>query len=252
MSTNKIFIISGLILAASVGFFVSAVVFNKSDNRPLYERGMERFQCNRDSFPNWNRMGSNKYFPNNRMMQGPSKYKMDSLLGLSKDQITAMEQHMKASDSLRKALATKIRDAEFRLHDALNAETISETDLKAIRTELLTLNEQRLDNKIANVRFFVSTLTPEQNKKLQEMHSKMMKWMKNAPRGMNRFDSDEDLGNMERGPRHDGQGPRLGGNGPRQDGQGPHMDGKGPHQDGQGPRMGGNGPRPLGPPAQER
>ena len=239
MSMNKIFTISGLILAASVGFFVSAVVF-KGDNRPPYEQGMERFQCDRDSFPNGNGMGFNKYSQNNRgsMMQGPPKHKMDSLLGLSKDQIAAMEQHMKASDSLRKALTTKIRNAEFRLHDALNAETISEVDLKAIRTELLTLNEQRLDNKIANVRFFVSTLTPEQNKKLREMHSKMMKQMKNAPRGMNKFDGDEDPGEMERGPREDGQGP--------------HMDGNGPHQDGQGPRMGGNGQRPMGPPPQER
>jgi hypothetical protein len=213
---NKIFTISGLILAASVGFFISAVVF-KSDNRPPYEQGMERFQCDRDSFPSGNGMGSDKYSPNNRsMMRGPSKYKIDSLLGLSKDQTASMEQHMKASNSLRKALTQKIRDAEFRLHDALNAETISESDLKVIRTELLTLNEQRLDHKITDVRFFVSTLTPEQNKKLRELDSKMMKQMQNAPRGMNKFDGDEDLGEMEPGgPRRDGQGPHMGGNGPR-------------------------------------
>jgi Spy/CpxP family protein refolding chaperone len=237
---NKIFTISGLILAASVGFFISAVVF-KSDNRPPYEQGMERFQCDRDSFPSRNGMGSNKYSQNNRgpMMQGPSKYKMDSLLELSKDQTAAMEQHMKSSNSLRKALTQKIRDAEFRLHDALNAETISEADLKSIRTELLALNEQRLDNKITDVRFFVSTLTPEQNKKLRELDSKMMKQMQNAPRGMNKFDGDEDPGEMEPG-------------GPRRDGQGPHMDGNGPHQDGQGPRMGDNGPRPMTLPPQER
>jgi hypothetical protein len=214
---NKIFTISGLILAASVGFFVSAVVF-KGDNKLRYEEQMEIGQGDPDSFPGENGMAFHKNAKSNRgfMMQGPSKYKMDSLIGLSKDQIAAMDQHKQASDSLRKALTTKIRDAEFRLHDALDAETISEADLKVIRTDLLTLNEQRLDSRIANIRFFISTLTPEQTKKLRDMDAEMMKQMKDVPREMNKFDGDADPGEMEPGgPRRDGQGPHMGGNGPR-------------------------------------
>lgn len=243
-NSSKIFTISGLILAASVGFFVSAIVF-RDDNKPRYEEQMEIGQGDQDLFPGQNGKAFHKNTKNNRgfMMQGPSKYKMDSLIGLSKDQIAAMDQHKQASDSLRKALSKKIKDAEIRLHDALNAETISEAELKAIRTDLLTLNEQRLDNRIATIRFFMSTLTPEQNKKVREMHTKMMKQMReegiNAPGEMNKFGGDEDPGEMEPSER-------------RQDGQGPHMDGNGPNQDGQGPHHEKQGPHHMPPPAQER
>jgi Spy/CpxP family protein refolding chaperone len=249
-NSSKMFIISGLILAASVGFFVSAIVF-KGDHKPPCEKQMES-QGDQNSFPSEGGMTLPKGAKGNRgfMMPDPAKAKMDSLLGLSKDQIAAIEQQKQASDSLRKALSKKIKDAEIRLHDALNAETISEADLKAIRTELLTLNEQRLDNRIANIRFFISTLTPEQNKKLRDLHLKMMKQMKEGRKGLpeevSKSENDEGPDAMEPPePRQDGQRPRM-------DGQGPHMDGNGPHQDGQGPRHNRQGPREMPPPSQKR
>lgn len=245
-NSTKLLILCGLVLAASAGFFVSAVVFKGTD-KTRYEPQFERGPCDRDQFLDDKSMTSRKYSKSGQrfMMQGPPRYEIDSLLGLSKDQIAAMDQHGQAFDSLRKALSKKIKDTEIRLHDALNAETVSEADLKAIRTELLVLNEQRLDSKIATVRFFVSTLTPEQNKKLREIHSKVMKQIKEegktAPREMNNFGGDEYPGEMESGE-------------PRQDGQGPRMDGNGPNQDGQGPRHNKQGPRqmPPPPPLQER
>lgn len=97
------------------------------------------------------------------------KRQIDSALGLSTRQIAQLDSNGRACDSIRKVMKRTIRDKERRLHDILDADSVSESDLQVVRMELLILNEKRLDSRIADIRFFKSVLTPEQRVKLKEM-----------------------------------------------------------------------------------
>ncbi|MCK9181998.1 MAG: Spy/CpxP family protein refolding chaperone [Fibrobacteraceae bacterium] len=182
-SSSKLFLASGLILAASVGFFASSVFFNHSP-RPFDNRGpaQEEMQVPREE--------------NTARQDGPlpSKRDIDSILGLSKDQIAKLDSNVKACDSTRKALHQKIRMTERKLHDVLDQNPISEADLKSVRAELLLLNEERLDLRIADIKRFKAVLTPEQNKKLKALQPKFENKYQN--KGKNKLGS-EGRGNRD-------------------------------------------------------
>ena len=97
------------------------------------------------------------------------KRQIDSALGLSAGQIAQLDSNGRACDSIRKEMKKTIREKERRLHDILDADSVSESELQVVRMELLILNEKRLDSRIADIRFFKSVLTPEQKIKLKEL-----------------------------------------------------------------------------------
>lgn len=58
-----------------------------------------------------------------------------------------------------------MQKAELRLRQALETQPIDEAKLKSAREDLVKLQTQQLDFRIAQMRFFLSILTPEQRKK---------------------------------------------------------------------------------------
>lgn len=58
-----------------------------------------------------------------------------------------------------------MQKAELRLRQALETQPIDEVKLKSAREDLVKLQTQQLDFRIAQMRFFLSILTPEQRKK---------------------------------------------------------------------------------------
>lgn len=222
MSHAKILIACGIILAASVGFFAGSFAFKD----PFHFRGPKPDAMQQmDPDAQWN--------GHHKEMRGMlSKEQLDSTLGLSKEQIAQMNAHRTAADSAIKALRKQIRAAEIKLHDILGADNISETDLQAVRTELISLNQQRLDQRIADIRFFRSVLNADQKKKMDEIHKQFLAQMKadklqkrNSEMAPDEDDSDEQPGGVPGQGPHGNHGHHGGpdGNGP-QNGQRPPRD----------------------------
>lgn len=155
--------ICGLVLAAAVGFFASSVIF-----------------CTKNSLPPPNAPEAFNPPIENELPEIPKpkfdfKQKMDSALGLSKEQIAKMDSNGRACDSLRRHLNRQIKVAEHELHSILKADSVDEAALRSIRAKLLLLNEKRLDLRIQDVKFFKSVLTKEQNLKFKSLESKFDK-----------------------------------------------------------------------------
>ncbi|PWL04270.1 hypothetical protein [Hallerella porci] len=165
MNKFKIFWCSGIILAAAAGFFAGSAVFR-------HEQKIQK---------NWE---SDEIHPGDefRHFKKPThfefKQKMDSALGLSKTQQIQLDSNGRTCDSLRREMKKSIRNAEMRLHDILEADSVSEADLLSVRAELLLLNEKRLDQRIADIRFFKSVLTHEQAEKFKSFGKKFEKMKK--------------------------------------------------------------------------
>lgn len=237
MSHAKILIACGIILAASAGFFAGSFAFKG----PCHFRGPQPDAMQQmDPDGQWN--------GHHKEMRGMlSKEQLDSTLGLSQEQIAQMNARRMAADSANKALRKQIRAAEIKLHDILGADNISETDLQAVRTELISLNQQRLDQRIADIRFFRSVLNADQKKKMDEIHKQFLAQMKadklqkrNSEMAPDEDDSDDQPeGAPGQGPRGDNNA--SGNHGPQAQGpEGGHGQHGGPHgaPDGNGPQNG--------------
>lgn len=242
MSHTKILIVCGVILAASAGFFAGSCAFKG----PCHFGGPK---------PEMQQMNGPDDRCDRRHGQMPgmlSKEQLDSALNLSKDQMAQMDAHKATADSASKAIRKQIKAAEIKLHDILGADNISETDLQAVRTELISLNQQRLDKRIADIRFFRSVLTADQKKKMEEIHKQFLEQMKANKLQKNNSEVEPDEDGPE-GPQpgdapEQNQGPRgdnvQGGHGPQGHNHGHHGHQGGP-DDGQGPH---NGQMPPPPP----
>lgn len=159
MKNATILWICAVVLSAAAGFFASSAIFGHG-NRPSPELDAPQFERSADF-----RLEKKPH---------PAKFKekMDSALGLSKEQIAKLDSNGKARDSLRREMRKKIRIAEKRLHDLLDSTPFNDADIQSVRAELLLLNEKRLDQRIADIKFFKSVLTKEQSQKLKTLSPK--------------------------------------------------------------------------------
>ena len=152
--------ICGLVLAAAVGFFASSVVFCHKNPEPPTAPEFAKDKPQNE----WHAFKKQRHFN--------FKHKMDSALGLSKEQIAKLDSNGRACNAFRREISRQIRLAEQELHTLLKADIIDEAALQSTRAKLLLLNEKRLDQRIQDVKFFKSVLTAEQHKKFKDQPSK--------------------------------------------------------------------------------
>ncbi|MBP5247230.1 MAG: hypothetical protein J6Z31_05160 [Fibrobacter sp.] len=187
-----IFWICGLVLAAAVGFFASSVLFcHERALPPAPPKAMEQVQ---DEQPPQKWQGLKVQKGKNIM------HMMDSALGLSEDQIKNLHENGHKRDSIHRAIHHQIKETEGQLHKLLGEDQIDEAALKSTRAKLLLLNENRLDQRIEDVRLFKKLLSAEQLKKFSELKPI---FDKKAPRGEKEKFPDTLLDE----PNHDHMGP---------------------------------------------
>ncbi len=164
-SQSKILIASALLFAASVGFFASAVLFNHTPGKMFCPKHapaemQKPFQHSME----------NPHFPKKDMKEQHEK--MEKYLGLTEEQKQALKEQKEKKMAARLESKRVRRDVEHHLREVLSADSLDEATLKNVKDSLMALNEKELDAKIADVRFWINTLTPEQNAKMREFREK--------------------------------------------------------------------------------
>ena len=120
--------ICGLVLAAAVGFFASSAVFCHKNPEPPTAPEFAKDKPQNE----WHAFKKQRHFN--------FKHKMDSALGLSKEQIAKLDSNGRACNSFRREMSRQIRLAEQELHTLLKADIIDEAALQSTRAKLLLLN----------------------------------------------------------------------------------------------------------------
>lgn len=146
--------IGGLILALAIGFSAASFLFCRE----------------KPAVPEFSQLPPPPNFKEKKSID--FKHQIDSTLGLSEEQKAKLDSNGRACDSLRRVMHDQIREIEGQLRAVLDSAETPEAELLSIRAKLLLLNEQRLDQRIADIRFFKSVLTPEQFQKFQEIDPK--------------------------------------------------------------------------------
>lgn len=161
--SSKILIACALLFSASIGFFASAVIFNHAPSK-FFCKGNPPFPA---------QMMRGEKTPE-RQMPASKNFKhfeeMNAFLGLSEVQKKNIEEQKKKTVSTRITLKKERLLVERRLQEILSTDKLDEMELKSLKDSLMTLNEKGLDAMIADVRFFVDQLTPEQNAKIRKFH----------------------------------------------------------------------------------
>lgn len=186
--------ICGLILAAAVGFFASAVIFcNEKPLPPAAPAAQEQFQNGPQQPQDF---GMNH--PKGRNMA----HMMDSALGLSEDQIKILHENGHKRDSVHRAIHRQIKETEATLHQLLGEEKIDEASLQSVRQKLLQLNEERLNQRIEDVKLFKKVLNAEQ---LQKFSQLKFTFESKMPRGEKQGHPNSQM----KGPQGPHQGPHM-------------------------------------------
>jgi len=153
--------VCGLILAAAVGFFASSVIFCYDKPQPPAALSAPEQGQNIPQKP-----GNH----DKKHLKGANlAHMMDSALGLSEEQIKNLHENGQKRDSIHRAIHRQIKETEATLHKLLGAESIDEAALQNVRAKLLQLNEERLDQRIEDVKLFKKVLTADQVKKFSEL-----------------------------------------------------------------------------------
>jgi len=161
----KLLIASVIILACSVGFFIGATVFQGSFTlKTTDSKSIERDDSNR----RWERNRSDRKRNKERRLHSS----LDSILQLTPEQKVKLDSHRVLNDSLRSLSFEKFKQAETELQEALAAQPIDENAVEQAKKKLLQLNEEQLDQRIKDIRFFSATLTPEQHRSFKALHRK--------------------------------------------------------------------------------
>lgn len=161
MSKNmKLLIASVIILACSVGFFAGASIFQspfvKAKTIGAKSNDYHRFERREARRPDRQR----------------NRFSLDSILQVTPEQRIKLDSHRLKNDSLRFSLTNEFKIAEVALQEALGSKPIDEGKVETARKKLLELSEKRLNQRIAGMRFFTETLTPEQYKSFNHFHKR--------------------------------------------------------------------------------
>lgn len=154
----KLLMTSVVILACSVGFFAGATIFEN----PLVKAKTINPKSNDDD--QFGRRGERR--PDRQRNRAP----LDSILQINPEQKVKLDAHRLKADSLRFNLTQEFKSAEIALQEALSTQPIDGAKVEAARKTLLELSEKRLNQRIAGMKFFAETLTPEQYKTFSGLH----------------------------------------------------------------------------------
>lgn len=105
---------------------------------------------------------------------------MDSVLQVTHEQKTALEQQRHFMDSTFKILRKQKKEAERSLRDALDAN--DDKKIAAAKAEILKAQEALLNHRIKGVKDFNKILTKEQLDKFKSMQFEHMKHAKHGPK----------------------------------------------------------------------
>ena len=103
---------------------------------------------------------------------------MDSVLQVTHEQKTALEQQRRVTDSTFKALRKQKKEAEKSLRDALDAN--DDKKIAAAKAEILKAQEALLNHRIKGVKDFNKILTKEQLEKFKALQFEHMKHAKHG------------------------------------------------------------------------
>ncbi|MDR1760214.1 MAG: Spy/CpxP family protein refolding chaperone [Fibrobacter sp.] len=164
-SHSKILIASALLFAASVGFFASAFVFNHSPGKMFCSKNTPA-----EIQKPFKHSMKKSDFPKKEMKERHEK--MEKYIGLTEEQKQALKEQKKKKMNARMESKKERQQVEHRLREVLSADSLDEAALKSVKDSLMALNAKELDAKIADVRFWINTLTPEQSAKMRQFHEK--------------------------------------------------------------------------------
>jgi hypothetical protein len=183
---TKILIASVIILAFSTGFFGGAWLTNFS--APPYSAKMHRGYPHESKIESPHAYGprfhaSDRYQRNSHMNSKRTNKsrernthrrhnKLTSTLNFTEEQLKNYDTHFLSSDSIHHSLFEKIRNTEIKLQNELAKKPIDSTKLQHLKSELLTLNESRLTQRISDMRFFNELLTQEQHQQFESYRKK--------------------------------------------------------------------------------
>ncbi len=203
-ASTKTFFASLIIFACSLGFFIGAFAFNNAGCSSCSKNGIcqsqltadcckKNLDCCKKKMDCCKKHGG-EFHGDHFHGEPPRDFKgkdfgkkfdfkkgeafMDSVLQVTHEQKTALEQQRRVTDSTFKALRKQKKEAEKSLRDALDAN--DDKKITAAKAEILKAQEALLNHRIKGVKDFNKILTKEQLEKFKALQFEHMKHAKHG------------------------------------------------------------------------